>query len=49
MSSFLVMLIARAILEVSFLITGEYICAVHAQSFFTAKIKFQISSLSRSN
>lgn len=49
MSSSLVMLIARAILEVSFLITGEYICAGHVQTFFTVKIKLQISFLSRAN
>lgn len=48
MSSFLVMIITSAILEIPFLIAGEY-CTGHAQSFFTVKIKLQISFLSRAN
>lgn len=49
MNSFLLMLIARAILEVSFLITGEYICAGHVQLFVKVKIKLQLSFPSRVN
>lgn len=49
MSAFFVMIIASAILEISFLTAGEYICTGHVQSFFTMKIKLQISFLSRAN
>lgn len=44
LGSFLVMLIARAILEESFLITGDYICAGHIQSFFIGKLNSEFLS-----